>query len=175
MGRTGVAAGRAAIVSALRADQRGVVRPQERLGVGGSDVQWPAAPSNRLPGGHPCGGGHPGHQESGGRRVVARTCPAARAPRTLLCLPVRGGPHHGGAMKVLVKSAWGSDDPTKAAFPFLHANALAEAGHEAQIFLLGEAVSLMREPVANAVVPVGWPPLAETLRATVALGIPIHV
>jgi len=60
--------------------------------------------------------------------------------------------------KVLVKSAWGSDDPTKAAFPFLHANALAEAGHEVQIFLLGEAVSLMRNPVANAVVPVGWPP-----------------
>ncbi len=30
--------------------------------------------------------------------------------------------------KVLVKSAWGSDDPTKAAFPFLHANALAETG-----------------------------------------------
>jgi predicted peroxiredoxin len=77
--------------------------------------------------------------------------------------------------KVLVKSAWGSDDPTKAAFPFLHANALAEAGHEVQIFLLGEAVSLMRTPVANAVVPVGWPPLAETLQTTRALGIPIHV
>ena len=73
-------------------------------------------------------------------------------------------------MKILVKSAWGSDDPTKAAFPFLHANALAEAGHEVQIFLLGEAVSLMRTPVANAVVPVGWPPLAETLQAPVALG-----
>jgi predicted peroxiredoxin len=78
-------------------------------------------------------------------------------------------------MRVLLKSAWGSDDPTKAAFAFLHANALVEAGHEAQIFLLGEAVSLMREPVANAVVPVGWPPVAETLRATVALNIPIHV
>jgi hypothetical protein len=37
--------------------------------------------------------------------------------------------------KVLVKSAWGSDDPTKAAFPFLHANALAEAGYDVQIFL----------------------------------------
>ena len=41
--------------------------------------------------------------------------------------------------KVLVKSAWGSDDPTKAAFPFLHANlqanALVQAGHEVQIFL----------------------------------------
>ena len=78
-------------------------------------------------------------------------------------------------MKVLLKSAWGSDDPTKAAFAFLHANALAEAGHEAQIFILGEAVSLMRDPVANAVVPVGWPPLAEVLKATVGHRIPIHV
>lgn len=78
-------------------------------------------------------------------------------------------------MKVLVKSAWGSDDPTKAAFPFLHSNALAEAGHEVQIFLLGEGVSLMRDPVANAIVPVGWPPLAETLQKTIALGVHIHV
>ena len=78
-------------------------------------------------------------------------------------------------MKVLVKSAWGSDDPTKAAVPFLHGNALAEAGHEVQIFLLGEAVSLMRDPVANAVVPVGWPPLAEALQKTIALDIPLHI
>jgi hypothetical protein len=59
-------------------------------------------------------------------------------------------------LKILMKSAWGSDDPTKAAFPFLHGDALSEAGHEIQIFLLGEAVSLMRKSVANAVVPVGW-------------------
>ena len=77
--------------------------------------------------------------------------------------------------RMLVKSAWGSDDPTKAAFPFLHANALAEAGHEVQIFILGEAVSLMRQCVANAVVPVGWPPLAEILSVTVDRRIPIHV
>jgi len=79
------------------------------------------------------------------------------------------------SLKIMFKSAWGSDDPTKAAFAFLHGNALAEAGHTVQIFLLGEAVSLMRDPLAGAVVPVGWPPLAETLRTTVALGIPIHV
>jgi predicted peroxiredoxin len=78
-------------------------------------------------------------------------------------------------MKVLIKSAWGSDDPTKAAFPFLHANAFAEAGHEAQVFLLGEAVSLLRTPVANAVVPVGWPPLSEILAKTHAHKVPIHV
>jgi predicted peroxiredoxin len=77
--------------------------------------------------------------------------------------------------KVLIKSAWGSDDPTKAAFPFLHANALSEHGHEVQIFLLGEAVSIMRDPVAQSIVPVGWPPLSESLTATIAAGIQIHV
>src|SRR5260370_133432 len=65
------------------------------------------------------------------------------------------------ALKIMMKSAWGSDDPTKAAFPFHHGLALAEAGHEVQIFLLGEATSLMRKVTANAVVPVGWPPLSE--------------
>jgi hypothetical protein len=41
-------------------------------------------------------------------------------------------------LKVMMKSAWGSDDPTKAAFAFLHGHALAEAGHTVQIFLLGK-------------------------------------
>ena len=66
-------------------------------------------------------------------------------------------------LKIMMKSAWGSDDPTKAAFPFLHGLALAEAGHEVQIFLLGEAVGLMRKTLANAVTPVGWPAVGETL------------
>jgi predicted peroxiredoxin len=78
-------------------------------------------------------------------------------------------------MKILIKSAWGSDDPTKAAFAFLHANAFAEAGHEVQIFLLGEAVSLMKDAVMNAVVPVGWPPLSETIPKTIRHNIPLHV
>jgi len=77
-------------------------------------------------------------------------------------------------LKILMKSAWGSDDPTKAAFPFLHGDALSEAGHDIQIFPLGEAVSLMRKSVANAVVPVGWPPLAEVLSKLVTKKIPIY-
>ncbi len=44
-----------------------------------------------------------------------------------------------------------------------------------QIFLLGEAVGLMRSCVADAVVPVGWPALAETLTKTIELGTHIHV
>ena len=78
-------------------------------------------------------------------------------------------------MKVLIKSAWGSNDPTQAAFPFHHANAFAEAGHEVQIFLLGEAVSLMRTCVAGWVVPVGWAPLSDALATVIGLRIPIHV
>ena len=78
-------------------------------------------------------------------------------------------------MKVLIKSAWGSDDPTKAAFAFLHANAFAEAGHDVQIFLLGEAVNLMRSETMNAVTPVGWPPLAEIMATTIQHKIPISV
>jgi len=76
---------------------------------------------------------------------------------------------------VLIKSAWGSADPTQAAFPFHHAIAFAEAGHEVQIFLLGEAVSLMRSVVAASVIPVGWPPLSEALATVVAQRVPIHV
>src|SRR5579872_4148429 len=77
-------------------------------------------------------------------------------------------------LNIMMKSAWGSDDPTKAAFPFLHGLALSEAGHNVQIFLLGEAVSVMRKSVASAIVPVGWPPLGETLDKVVARHVPIY-
>jgi len=82
-------------------------------------------------------------------------------------------PGGGKRLNIMMKSAWGSDDPTKAAFPFLHGLALAEAGHSVQIFLLGEAVGLMRKSEAEAVVPVGWPPLARTLEKVAAKKIQI--
>ena len=95
-----------------------------------------------------------------------------------LPLVAAAGPGISGAtgtkLKIMIKSAWGSDDPTKAAFPFLHGDALSDAGHEVQIFLLGEAVSLMRKSVANSVVPVGWPPLSEALSKIAAKKIPIY-
>src|SRR5258708_23862021 len=77
-------------------------------------------------------------------------------------------------LKIMMKSAWGSDDPTKAAFPFSHGLALAEAGHDVRIYLLGEAVVLMRKTVANAVTPVGWPPVGEFLDKVAARHIHIY-
>jgi predicted peroxiredoxin len=76
-------------------------------------------------------------------------------------------------LKIMMKSAWGSDDPTRASFPFVHGLALAEAGHEVQIFLLAEATALMRKSLVSAVFPVGWPPLTETLEKVVAKHIPV--
>ena len=97
----------------------------------------------------------------------------------MLALPVLGlstsQPASARRMKILIKSAWGSADPTQAAFAFHHANAFAAAGHDVQIFLLGEAVALMRSAVANSVVPVGWPPLAEALTKVIEHKVPVHV
>lgn len=71
-------------------------------------------------------------------------------------------------LKIMMKSAWGSDDPTRASFAFIHGLALAEAGHAVQIFLTGEATTLMRKATADAIVPVGWPPLSETRQKVLA-------
>lgn len=78
-------------------------------------------------------------------------------------------------MNVLIKSAWGSDESTKASFAFLHANAFAEAGHQVRIFLLGEAVNLMKDQLMQSVTPVGWPPLSEIMQGTIQHNIAISV
>ncbi len=77
------------------------------------------------------------------------------------------------ALKILMRSSWGTDEPTRAAFPFAHALALFDAGHEVQIFLTAEATYLMRRATADAIVPVGWPPLRELREKVVANHIPV--
>src|SRR5262245_64807511 len=71
-------------------------------------------------------------------------------------------------LKIMMKSAWGSDDPTRASFAFLHGLALADAGHEVQIFLTGEATYLMRQATADQIQAVGWPSLKETREKILA-------
>jgi len=76
-------------------------------------------------------------------------------------------------LKIVMRSGWGTDDPTRGSFVFAHALALADAGHDVQIFLLAEATSLLRKSMVNEILPVGWPPLSETLAKVVAKHIPI--
>ena len=77
--------------------------------------------------------------------------------------------------KIVFFGSHGSENPTKAVFRFLYANAAVEAGHEARIGLIADAVVLMRDAVANSVVPVGWPPLKELLATAIKNKIPIDV
>jgi predicted peroxiredoxin len=76
---------------------------------------------------------------------------------------------------ILYVGTAGSDDPTRAGLPFNFALGAVEAGHQAQIFLAGEAAYLMKDDVAAAVMPVAMAPLREMLEATVSKGIPIFV
>jgi DsrE/DsrF-like family len=76
-------------------------------------------------------------------------------------------------LKILMRSGWGTDDPTRGSFVFAHALAFADAGHDVQIFLTGESTYLMRKATVDAVKPIGWPPLSEMMEKVVAKHIPV--
>ena len=77
--------------------------------------------------------------------------------------------------KLLFMGVHGSEDPTNAAMPFVFANGAVSAGHEAQIFIANEAVDLMKQVVADSVMPVGWEPFKEIFAETLSRKIAIHV
>jgi hypothetical protein len=76
-------------------------------------------------------------------------------------------------LHILMRSSWGTDEPTRASFVFSHGLALADAGHDVQIFLTHDATYLMRKATVEAVKPIGWPPLSETMAKVVAKRIPV--
>jgi predicted peroxiredoxin len=76
-------------------------------------------------------------------------------------------------LHILMRSSWGTGDATRAAFVFDHGLALAEAGHEVQIFLTHDATELMRKSMVDQIKPIGWPPLSETLPKVLAAKIKI--
>jgi predicted peroxiredoxin len=76
-------------------------------------------------------------------------------------------------LHILMRSSWGTDEPTRASFAFDHGLALAEAGHDVQIFLTHNATELMRKVTVDTIKPIGWPPLSETMVKVVAKKIPV--
>jgi len=77
--------------------------------------------------------------------------------------------------RFLLVGLCGSENPTRANFPFAWAAALKEAGNEVKLELAGDATVLMRTVVTNNVTPVGWPPLSEAIAKVIAHKIPIYV
>ena len=76
-------------------------------------------------------------------------------------------------LHILMRSSWGTDDATRASFVFTHGLALAEAGHDVQIFLTHDATYLMRKATVDSIQPIGWPPLSEIRAKIVARHIPV--
>ena len=77
--------------------------------------------------------------------------------------------------RILYLGTAGSDDPTRAGFPFNFAMGALDAGHQPEIFLAGEAASLMKDAVIAAVQPVAMPALKEMLDELVAQKVAIYV
>ncbi len=77
--------------------------------------------------------------------------------------------------KILYMGSHGTDDPTRASFPFFLAKGALDAGHEASITLMMDAVVVMKDDIAKNIQGVGLPPLQELLDFTVANKVPIYV
>ena len=69
----------------------------------------------------------------------------------------------------------GSENPTRANFPFARAAALHQAGHEVPIELAGDATVLMWSVVAANMTPLGWLPLSQGIAKVIDRNIPIFV
>lgn len=77
--------------------------------------------------------------------------------------------------KILAVTTSGTDDPTKSTLPFIAAVGALKAGKEVSIALIGEAVYLVKEEIANAVHGVGFPPLSELIEKVVKGNVPVYV
>ena len=73
-------------------------------------------------------------------------------------------------MKVLVHVTHGPEQPTRAALAFLVAKSAIDEGHEVALFLAGDSVQLIRDPVLDNLAGLGTGKLRESYDAVVAGG-----
>ena len=78
--------------------------------------------------------------------------------------------------KLLLSTAAGPADPTRASIPFhIAANGAVAGGTESAIVLMGDATELLSAGVAATVSGHGIPPLAQLLEKCLAGHVVIHV
>jgi predicted peroxiredoxin len=75
--------------------------------------------------------------------------------------------------KLLVHLTHGPEAPTRAALAFLVAKAALDEGHEVTMFLAGDSVQLLREPVVDGLQGLGTGALREHFDALIAANVPI--
>jgi len=72
--------------------------------------------------------------------------------------------------RLLVHITCGPENPTKSTLAFFVAAAAVEAGHDVHVFLAGDAVQLIREPVRNTLAGLGTGSLREHFDKVMAKG-----
>lgn len=77
--------------------------------------------------------------------------------------------------KLLFSGTHGSNDPTRAALPLLAAIGATDAGHDVEVFLLGEAAYLMKDEIAAAVNPVAFPNVGDMLHELIGRGVRFYI
>ena len=77
--------------------------------------------------------------------------------------------------KILFNITYGTNNPTKASLGFMLARTAVEEGHEVQVFLNGDGVSLIRQPVLESLIGLGTGKLKEHFDVLLAAKVPIYV
>ena len=77
--------------------------------------------------------------------------------------------------KLLINVTHGPEHPTRAALGFLIGRAAIDGGHDVSLFLAGDAVQLLREPVLDHLVGLGTGSLRESFDALRAGGAHFYV
>jgi hypothetical protein len=108
-------------------------------------------------------------------RSVVHGCTALTALAASSVVAAQEVKASGAPQKFLLVGLCGSENPTRANFPFVWAVALKTAGHDVRIEIAGDATVLIRTPVSDSVTPVGWPPFREALAHVIEHKIPIFV
>jgi uncharacterized protein involved in oxidation of intracellular sulfur len=68
-----------------------------------------------------------------------------------------------------------TDDPTRAALPFLCATGALANKLDVAVALLADAPFLMKDEIAKTVLPVGFKPLVDLMQQCREAGVPIFV
>ena len=76
---------------------------------------------------------------------------------------------------ILIVGTHGTDDPTRASLPFHVASGAVEAGHRVAVALAADATLIMKDVIADAIFPVGQPPLKELLATAIKNQTPIYI
>jgi uncharacterized protein len=103
----------------------------------------------------------PSSDEPGGGDTMRHAAPAATQPRRIMS-------------RLLVHLSIGPEHPTRAALAFLVARTAVANGHEVDLFLAGDAVSLLRDATLDATQGIGTGSLREHYEALVQAGVRFH-